>query len=217
MGPGKPERGLQIAQSTRTLLDVRLEESDRTPVALVKGTQVGKDVLDEPAVRGAFRSRLQAVPEDLRQTAVPAYEAAFQDRGPGITRVSVQRENLVQCPNAVPDIKPRIPENVEEDFRRPPRIAERIARRPEHHQIDIGVRTEFRPAVASERQDRQVFLPPGVEPGERFPDGVIHHLRERRTRFKRVGTRPMARGNLSGSLGEAPAKLYGGGKHTVVR
>lgn len=207
MSTVQPECRLQVAQPPRALLDIRLEKPDRTAVTLAEGTQVGEDMLNEPAVVDPFPGGPQPPPEGLRQPGVPADKTAFQDRRPGIAGASVKPEDVLQSPHTVPDIEPGIPENMQEGLCRLARVMVRIAGRPEHHEIDVGMRTQLSPAIPSQRKDRKMLLPPGFERRESRPNRPIHHQRERSAGFKCTGSRSMARGNVPPAAGKVFAKF----------
>jgi len=123
------------------------------------GLHVCKDPPDEPRIRSAPDTLRHRCQKHLRQEGIAAEKPGLQHGCPCIMGTAMQRKGLVQRPHAVPDIQTGIPEEMKEVFDCAMEVLARTLRIDEHHDVDVGVRTEFAPAIPSCGKNRA----PGVK------------------------------------------------------
>src|SRR6185295_6757126 len=125
--PGDPERRLQVAQPALALLQVWLEQPDRSAVAtaaLVELLQlVADELLDAALLQLGDRGALEA----LEQLRVTAEEPSVEERGADGVVLAGELDALVQRARGVARFQPGIPETPVELLRdlvraRPARI-----------------------------------------------------------------------------------------------
>ena len=159
-GAGDPQRGLEVAQSALALLDVRLEQPDRSAVPGPPSAQLLELLLDELLDLAGVELGDDGALQLLEEGRVPRQQPAVEKRRARGVIVARQGEGFLQRAGAEAGFQPRVPKGAMEALRHRFRAGlprgVRFLRRQKGEEVDVGARGQLAPPIAAGRDQRQI-------------------------------------------------------------
>ena len=154
LGRGEPHRGVDIAQAARRLLDIGLAHVRRAAELAIALIALGERRLEELGEVLLVDVLGEHLAEAIEEPPVPHEEPRLLHRRAARKVRPRHGETVRQAPDRVADLKPQVPERVEQALGDALSIRAHVAV-VDDHEVEIGQRMELAAPVSAERHEHE--------------------------------------------------------------